>query len=203
MRSPTIAGRGGRLRAAVGPALLLAVLASHVSLRTSANLTPWKGGGFGMFSTIDSPATRQVRVDLQGDDGETPVAVPAGFTALANEVRAAPSTERLADLARSLAGQAWVVPRISRPDAPPSPERDLIDGMALQAMAQVAPLDTVRAIDPGAFDPARQQKVAVRAVQVTVWRLQPGVVEHDGTTETLRPARLGRVSVPVPDGGPR
>src|SRR4051812_37163958 len=148
MRLPTFAMESSWPRAAVGPVLLLAVLASHISLRATANLTPWKGGGFGMFSTIDSPATRQLRIELQTEDGDTPVAVPPGFNGQAEEVRAAPSAGRMRALARDLAGLLWVAPRISRPDAPPSPERDLVDRMAMQAMAQVAPLDTVRVVDP-------------------------------------------------------
>ena len=50
------------------PALLLVVVALvQIQLTRSTALTPWKGGGFGMFSTIDNAAHRRLRVWLIGD----------------------------------------------------------------------------------------------------------------------------------------
>ena len=40
-------------RALLPVALLMAVATVQVILATAAGLTPWKGGGFGMFSTTD------------------------------------------------------------------------------------------------------------------------------------------------------
>ena len=49
-------------RAAIPVALLLAVAAVQVTLARTAGLSPWKGGGFGMFSTTDDAGRRRVRV---------------------------------------------------------------------------------------------------------------------------------------------
>ena len=44
------------------PSALLCVAVLHHAYRASREgLTPWKGGGFGMFFTIDSQAERFVR----------------------------------------------------------------------------------------------------------------------------------------------
>lgn len=57
-----------RLRSVL-PALLLTVVAANQIRQTfSNNLTPWKGGGFGMFSTLDASTRRaaQIRVSVDG-----------------------------------------------------------------------------------------------------------------------------------------
>ena len=38
------------------------MLGVHVVLRTKDDLSPWKGAGFAMFSTVDSPGMRTVVV---------------------------------------------------------------------------------------------------------------------------------------------
>ena len=40
----------------LAPALLVAVASSQIALSRTVDLTPWKGGGFGMFATLDTPA---------------------------------------------------------------------------------------------------------------------------------------------------
>ncbi len=63
-----------RRRAVVAslPSVLLCLVALHHAYRVSREgLTPWKGGGFGMFSTIDSQAQRFVRLSVTTEGGET------------------------------------------------------------------------------------------------------------------------------------
>lgn len=57
-------------------ALLLLLLGNHVYLRYDANLSPWLGAGFGMFSTTDSVSARQLVIygfDSNGFGRELPV----------------------------------------------------------------------------------------------------------------------------------
>jgi hypothetical protein len=61
------------------PAGLLAIVGvCQVALALSANLTPWKGGGFGMFSTLDHGGFRGVTIVVDAPDrSETLHLVPS------------------------------------------------------------------------------------------------------------------------------
>ena len=41
------------------------VVASQIYHQMRSQLTPWKGGGMGMFASLDSPAHREVSIELQ------------------------------------------------------------------------------------------------------------------------------------------
>jgi hypothetical protein len=186
-------------RAAGAPLVLLLVAASHVSLRYSSDLTPWKGGGFGMFSTVDSPGTRLLRVQLRSDLGTTPVAVPPWLTDLATEARAAPSEERLARLADELAGELWVIPRLPGGTST-SPEAEALDRAAIETLTEIVPVDTVRAVDPASFDAQQQEPIRVEVVEVAVLRLSTGRDRNDEGRETVRPVVVRNAAVIVPSG---
>lgn len=53
----------------VVPAILVTVFCIQFYLVQNHNLTQWKGGGFGMFSTIDSPSERTLKIQLNTDYG--------------------------------------------------------------------------------------------------------------------------------------
>lgn len=44
------------------PAILITVALQQIRLATTKNLSPWRGGGFGMFSTIDQKSTRYIKL---------------------------------------------------------------------------------------------------------------------------------------------
>jgi hypothetical protein len=100
--------RRQRLLAWGAPALLVAVAASQFWLAHARNLSAWKGGGFGMFSTVDSPGGRFLRIYLVTPRGEMPVALPPALAPLALECRTLPSAGRLGRLAGALAAGRWV-----------------------------------------------------------------------------------------------
>ena len=54
----------------VVPSLLLSVALTQMFLAQTQNLSPWKGGGFGMFSTVDSPGMRFLSVRALDQRGE-------------------------------------------------------------------------------------------------------------------------------------
>jgi hypothetical protein len=73
MRQSSIAERlAAHWRVAVPTTLLLSVAITQVLLVKVADLSPWKGGGFGMFATTDGTAFRYVRlfVDAPGRSEE-------------------------------------------------------------------------------------------------------------------------------------
>lgn len=73
-----------------------------------SELSPWKGGGFGMFSTIESPSSRIVRVHLL-TNGSTkiPVQVPDQYRKLVAQIRTDPRQQDLDTLAAMLSKQSW------------------------------------------------------------------------------------------------
>jgi hypothetical protein len=55
------------------PLVLSGVALHQVYLATASDLTPWKGGGFGMFSSPDRSGYRAVRGSFEGELGEVPI----------------------------------------------------------------------------------------------------------------------------------
>ena len=51
------------------PTVLLGIALNQMRMVRSVNLSPWKGGGFGMFSTIDSPYSRRILCTARMEDG--------------------------------------------------------------------------------------------------------------------------------------
>jgi hypothetical protein len=52
------------------PSLLVAVGLLQIYLARAAHLSPWKGGGFGMFATIDNPEMRVIAAEALSSDGQ-------------------------------------------------------------------------------------------------------------------------------------
>jgi hypothetical protein len=52
------------------PSLLVAVGLLQIYLAQTAHLSPWKGGGFGMFATIDNPEMRVIAAEGLSSDGQ-------------------------------------------------------------------------------------------------------------------------------------
>lgn len=60
-----------RVLAVVAPLVLVVVASTQVVVATTGDLTPWRGGGFGMFSTLDTHDQRILRVRVTTTDAET------------------------------------------------------------------------------------------------------------------------------------
>jgi hypothetical protein len=92
-----------RALAAVPPALLAVVACVQVGLARLTPLTPWKGGGFGMFATIDGAANRRTEILVTGPDRSQALEVPPSLEEAAASCEAFPTERCLAALARRLA----------------------------------------------------------------------------------------------------
>jgi hypothetical protein len=89
------------------PSIALVLLACvQVGLVFVADLSPWKGGGFGMFSTNDHGSFRSVRVFAEAAGGERRIGVPADRFQALFRVRELPDEAALRAFAESLAPQA-------------------------------------------------------------------------------------------------
>ena len=87
------------------PSALLIVVALHqFVLASTVDLSPWLGGGFGMFSATDDGINREVRVFMtRTGEQEQEQEIPETLTDLAHRVRVLPSPWRLQDFAQTLA----------------------------------------------------------------------------------------------------
>ena len=86
------------------PILLFVLVAlNQIRLARTTDLTAWKGGGFGMFSTRDRPRARQVRCHLVGGDRDIPLAIPAELKHLEESTKNLPTERNLIRLGREVA----------------------------------------------------------------------------------------------------
>ncbi|MFN0019358.1 MAG: hypothetical protein ACKVP0_13925 [Pirellulaceae bacterium] len=98
-------------RVFVAPVCLCAVAALHAYRVSTYCQTPWKGGGFGMFSTDQSEETRFLRcwktpvgcMSAYEMHAGAPVAIPKHLAREELRVKVAPNPERLTRLASLLA----------------------------------------------------------------------------------------------------
>lgn len=103
--SPAQAVRQHLLRELPSALLMLLALA-QIGLAFGAGLSPWKGGGFGMFATNDHDAFRTLRIRAIGPEGEHRLALPSDLQRAALGARALPREAALRRLARALAPEA-------------------------------------------------------------------------------------------------
>jgi len=89
-------------RVALPVGLLLAVAALQLTLARTAGLSPWKGGGFGMFSTTDDAGRRRVRVFVSAPERSEELAIPPSLQDLASRAAVLPTDAALSRLARGV-----------------------------------------------------------------------------------------------------
>src|SRR5687767_12951780 len=79
-------------RVALPPLCLCAIAALHAYRVSACRQTPWKGGGFGMYSTVGSEDTRFLRC---WKSGQTAVPIPGYLRREELRTRVAPTPQRL------------------------------------------------------------------------------------------------------------
>ena len=90
----------------LAPAALLTVVAvAQIALSRHADLTPWKGGGFGMFSTLDHGAFRGVSVVVDGPERSETLEIPPSLEVLAARAANCPDEWLLRRLADEVAAR--------------------------------------------------------------------------------------------------
>jgi hypothetical protein len=138
--------RRDRLLSVLVPLVLVAVAATQVVVASTTDLTAWRGGGFGMFSTIDAHSTRFLRVTVDTHDGRSVAVHVPSLLAEDAEVH-----EELVD------HRAW-------------PRQRTVDALATGLDAvPVAIEDGVAQADPVGVP------LSIRSVEVEVWTLEFGL----------------------------
>ena len=86
------------------PVVLLVVVAFHqLAATVYGDLSPWLGGGFGMFSTLDTPGNRVLSIHLLEPGIRRELLIPEALDDEAERALAFPTRRRLTNLATHLA----------------------------------------------------------------------------------------------------
>lgn len=85
------------------PAVLLCTIAVvQIVLVKTADLSPWKGGGFGMFSSLDGSAFRRARIFVQAPERDEELEASPSQQVLAARAELFPSDFKLHALAEAV-----------------------------------------------------------------------------------------------------
>ena len=85
------------------PAVLLTVVATaQIVLAHTTMLSPWKGGGFGMFATLDGRPFRYARMFVRAPERSEELGVPPSLEELVAAVEILPGNAQLDRLARAV-----------------------------------------------------------------------------------------------------
>ena len=87
------------------PVLLLLTFATQIVLVHTSGLTPWKGGGFGMFSTLDHGAHRRVSVVVEAPDRSEAVEIAPSLEEAEARAANCPADRLLTALAAGIAAR--------------------------------------------------------------------------------------------------
>ena len=88
--------------AAVPAVLLTIVAATQIALTQVAMLSPWKGGGFGMFATLDGRPFRYARLFVRAPERSEELTVPPSLEDLTASAEILPGNAQLDRLARAV-----------------------------------------------------------------------------------------------------
>lgn len=152
------------------PSILVGVALLQITLAHTANLSPWKGGGFGMFSSIDSPSMRTVAaegVDAQGEVIRFDLLSELD-PVLERRMRVFPRRSDLAQIAPQLIGQ-MVVPTARRQQFILRSLHDKNPDIVDTRDADVLTTPLYRLYDG---EPAPREPRLLQAVRLQWWRLR-------------------------------
>jgi hypothetical protein len=171
------------------PLVMAAVAVVQFVAANQTMLSPWKGGGFGMFSTVDSPSARYLRVYLIDNLDETPVLIPDDLAPMASLLRTNPSQSLADQIAAKIASRKWTKFRLSTParryeqllnggaslhtsdpgDAPAeSTERSAQTNMNPNFVVSFDAIDLYRPVDPDEEIPA-EAVLPFNQVRLELW----------------------------------
>ena len=84
------------------PALLTIVAVAQIGLARTSELTAWKGGGFGMFATLDHGAYRGVDIQVDATERSESLEIPPSLEVAAARAAACPADWLLRRLAEGV-----------------------------------------------------------------------------------------------------
>jgi len=105
---------GRKLLVLLTPLLLVIVALTQIVRAYTIDQSPWKGGGFGMFASVDSPGNRELRAYLVTSDYE--IEIPVHYNFIIDEggviddvslARTVPTDANLQQIANQLSKFSW------------------------------------------------------------------------------------------------
>ena len=165
---------------------MVAVAAGQMGLARMADLSPWKGAGFGMFSTVDGVDARFVRVTGMRQGAVIPLRLPPSLEQRESRLRTLPSASGLGALADRMAVGTWG--QISLGDAMRRYQKqrdegrlELRDTRALEELRRAASqgsrpvgasLPLTRMLEGAETASPPGEVLALEAVEAAVWRFR-------------------------------
>ena len=92
----------GRWAPVLPAAVLLVVASLQMTVGRAWGLSPWKGGGFGMFATLDARPFRYLRVYVTAPERSEELAMPRSLEDAAASAEILPTDRQLERLARRI-----------------------------------------------------------------------------------------------------
>ncbi|MEM7394187.1 MAG: hypothetical protein AAF492_17755 [Verrucomicrobiota bacterium] len=138
----------------VVPILLIVIALNQQFLAHVRQMTPWKGGGFGMFSSVDTRSARFLRCFVTIDGVERPVPLPRRLSNQYSYIRSLPTEARLTRLFEDFRKFEWYEWMSREENEEPSPEPELVDhnaapddataGISSEEMKDGPPIDPLK-----------------------------------------------------------
>lgn len=104
-----------RILAWIVPVILILVAVNQIHWAHTRDLTPWKGGGFGMFASVDLLTYRPLQGEFVTDAGLIPIDIhdfgdaSRRSSKLYTNTRGLPDDRRLTQFAELMLGAQWTV----------------------------------------------------------------------------------------------
>lgn len=182
----------------VVPTLLTLVAVAQLWLATFHHLTPWKGGGFGMFATLDGIPSRFIVITATDDSGEVflvRLSAPAidgldGFSRpQLTRLRALPSVAMKQELARTVVNANLV---LSSRDSLVLPTRLARDPQYANAFQDTPrPARVLEILGPVRVASSFQH---IRRVSVAVYRIRFHLVRDEVSLDAIGPPAVAERS---------
>ncbi len=96
------------------PILVVAIAANQMYLAHTRDLSPWKGGGFGMFGSSDHPSHRFLAVEATAADGQTVEIRPGVDANTMRRLRVMPDRALLDQVAAQVLWTEYVPSKVGR-----------------------------------------------------------------------------------------
>ena len=188
----------------LAPALLCSIALTQFTYAHFSSLSPWKGGCFGMFSTVDSPGARFLRIRLVTPRGEIPVFIPDELREPARRLRTLPTERLTAEFAQTVSEGTWIrlrlasavqyyqhlLRRLGRDDQVQELAAELHHlGQPMDPAIDFNELNFVRMLSEDEAPNAADEIIDVRSVRVEIWKYS-----FDRTTETLNAVKFLEVT---------
>lgn len=170
------------------PAVVISVAAVHARGVLHDDLSPWKGAGFGMFSTVDAGGRRKIELRVRWRNEWCRVANPDDAIQHALIVaRNYPSHSNLVKLATLVWDRTWGKPRTHEVSDPLIEQRVLADSLATPFITRHDLLVADRVwVVRGEDRKAEAITSRAQAVRVTVRRLEYSIASRRSRMRDIR-----------------